>query len=236
MTPLPADDHRDRADRLVRTDPTPDSAFGKALTQAMDNFANEAPTPAFDGSAILHRTRRRRAVLTVAASAAAVALAGGTAFALHAPNQPPSRAVAAVAGLGADHSPTPSPAASPTGNGNGNGNGTPSPVTSPTGTPTGTPTGDAPSPSPSMGHGTPSAGPDTSPQPGQAVTIVPNLVGQSQAAAEQALIASGLLVGRVQPFTDWHVPAGVVISMSPAGGTRLPAGATVDIFVSTGKP
>ncbi|GAB2702369.1 hypothetical protein GCM10010442_20660 [Kitasatospora kifunensis] len=113
--------------------------------------------------------------------------------------------------------------------------GTSSPTSFPTSFPTSAPTG-APSPSPSTGFGTPSPGPDNTGAPGQTAVTVPNVIGQSKDAAGRTLTASGLQVGHVQNFTDWHVPAGSVISMTPAAGSKVAPGTAVDIFVSTGKP
>ncbi|WP_411142979.1 PASTA domain-containing protein [Streptomyces sp. x-80] len=108
MTPLPPDGHLGdprHSGRLGHPGnhssapgPGPGPDFGKALMQAMDHFANDAPAPVLDGTAILRRTRRRRGLLAAAASAAAIALTAGTAFALHSADRPADRIPAAAPG------------------------------------------------------------------------------------------------------------------------------------------
>jgi beta-lactam-binding protein with PASTA domain/predicted Ser/Thr protein kinase len=82
--------------------------------------------------------------------------------------------------------------------------------------------------------------PDTIVQPGATVTIwvavpnnivlVPNLVGMSQAAAEAALTALGL-VPQVTAV-DSTLPGGTVLTQNPAAGTQVQAGSDVAIDVS----
>lgn len=64
---------------------------------------------------------------------------------------------------------------------------------------------------------------------------VPNVVGQSQAAAEAAIKAAGCAVGKVQKKKSSTVPAGNVISSSPKAGTSHKGGAKVKLTVSTGS-
>jgi PASTA domain-containing protein/subtilase family protein len=63
---------------------------------------------------------------------------------------------------------------------------------------------------------------------------VPNVVGQTQAAATTALAAAQLVVGTVSTASSAAVPAGEVISQSPAAGQDAALGSAVNIAVSTG--
>ena len=64
--------------------------------------------------------------------------------------------------------------------------------------------------------------------------LVPNVVGQSQGAAESAITGAGLVVGSVTTANSDVVPAGNVISQDPAGGTDVAPGSAVDLVVSSG--
>ncbi len=65
-------------------------------------------------------------------------------------------------------------------------------------------------------------------------TTVPNVVGQTQAAAATAITGAGLVVGTVtQAYSD-TVAAGFVISQEPAGETIVLIGSAVDITISLG--
>ena len=64
--------------------------------------------------------------------------------------------------------------------------------------------------------------------------IVPNVVGQTQAAATTSLTNAGLTVGTVTTASSPTVPAGSVISQNPAGGSSVPVGSAVNLTVSTG--
>jgi beta-lactam-binding protein with PASTA domain len=64
---------------------------------------------------------------------------------------------------------------------------------------------------------------------------VPNVVGLSQDDASSVIEADGFKVTTVKA-TSSSVPAGDVISQSPAAGIAAPAGSTVTITVSTGAP
>ena len=63
---------------------------------------------------------------------------------------------------------------------------------------------------------------------------VPDVAGQTQAAAEAALTAADLTLGTVTQACSNTVAAGLVISQTPAGGTLAPFGSAVALVVSTG--
>jgi beta-lactam-binding protein with PASTA domain len=63
---------------------------------------------------------------------------------------------------------------------------------------------------------------------------VPNLVGQTQAAATTAIQAATLVLGTVTTTSSSTVPSGRVISESPVAGTLVNTGSAVNIVVSTG--
>ena len=63
---------------------------------------------------------------------------------------------------------------------------------------------------------------------------VPNVVGQTQAAAQAAITGAGLAVGAVTEVYSETVPAGVVISQSPAAGGTVAPGSAVSLTVSKG--
>ncbi|MCI8784682.1 MAG: Stk1 family PASTA domain-containing Ser/Thr kinase [Dorea sp.] len=66
---------------------------------------------------------------------------------------------------------------------------------------------------------------------------VPNVIGQADADAQNAIIAAGLNVGTVT--YDWNdsVPEGLVVSQSVDGGKKVAAGTSVGLVVSQGpKP
>ncbi|CAM5508011.1 PASTA domain-containing protein [Kitasatospora aureofaciens] len=205
MTPFPPDD------QTGHHGPMPGPDFREALIQAMDDFANDAHPPAFDGTAILHRTRRRRGLVAVTASAAAIVLTAGTAFALHDSGRPTGRN-AAASGVSATASAVPN---------------TPSPVPGTTATA---------SPGVPMGSGTPSPSAHSEPGPGDASVTVPAVLGMTQDRAEKILTEAGLKIGRVQDFTDWNTPAGAVINTEPRPGAAVAPDSAVVLFVSKGKP
>jgi serine/threonine-protein kinase len=62
---------------------------------------------------------------------------------------------------------------------------------------------------------------------------VPNVVGQDQVAAQNALQAAGFSV-QLEPVPDDAVASGKVVSTNPAGGTKAPKGSVVTMRVSTG--
>ncbi|MST35141.1 PASTA domain-containing protein [Acidimicrobiaceae bacterium USS-CC1] len=69
------------------------------------------------------------------------------------------------------------------------------------------------------------------PQP----VAIPSVQGVTLAQAEKLLRGNGLTIGAVRKQTSLTVPAGSVITSSPAGGTALP-GKAVSLVESTGKP
>ena len=64
--------------------------------------------------------------------------------------------------------------------------------------------------------------------------VVPNVVNLTQAAATTAITNAGLIVGTVSTTSSATVPAGSVISESPAAGTQVAANSSVNLVVSTG--
>ena len=65
---------------------------------------------------------------------------------------------------------------------------------------------------------------------------VPNVVGQTQAAATTTLTGAGLVVGTVTQQSSSTVASGTVISQSPAAGSQAAAGSSVGLVVSSGPP
>lgn len=65
-------------------------------------------------------------------------------------------------------------------------------------------------------------------------TTVPDVVGETQADAVYDIDAADLVVGDITTAFDDVVPAGVVISQSPAGGSSVSSESEVDIVVSLG--
>jgi eukaryotic-like serine/threonine-protein kinase len=64
---------------------------------------------------------------------------------------------------------------------------------------------------------------------------VPQLIGRTQADAEQQLIVSRLNVGAVSQGFSETVPEGQVMSTSPAAGTSVKRAAPVDLVISKGR-
>ena len=69
---------------------------------------------------------------------------------------------------------------------------------------------------------------------GKGEEIVPDVEGQSLAAAQQALQDAGFRIGGPKKVASSTVPAGDVISTDPAGGSSVKKGSVVTITVSTG--
>jgi hypothetical protein len=69
---------------------------------------------------------------------------------------------------------------------------------------------------------------------GPVQVVVPNVVGQTQAAATTAITGAGLVVGTVTQQSSSTVASGSVISESPAAGTNVASGSAVNVVVSTG--
>src|SRR5205807_4385242 len=74
--------------------------------------------------------------------------------------------------------------------------------------------------------------PAAGPIPGQ--IPVPDVVGQTQAAAASAITGAGLTVGAVTHQSSSTVASGSVISQSPAAGTSVASGSAVNLVVSSG--
>ena len=64
---------------------------------------------------------------------------------------------------------------------------------------------------------------------------VPNVVGDTQAAASTAITGAGLTVGTVTPQSSSTVASGKVISESPAAATSVAKGSAVALVVSNGR-
>jgi hypothetical protein len=63
---------------------------------------------------------------------------------------------------------------------------------------------------------------------------VPNVVGETQAAATTAITGAGLTVGAVTQASSATVASGNVVSETPAAGTSAASGSSVALVVSTG--
>ncbi len=72
---------------------------------------------------------------------------------------------------------------------------------------------------------------------GEGVPVtVPNVVGQSSAAAAAAIADAGLTPGAVAAAASPTVPAGIVIAQSPVAGTAAAEWSLVSLVVSSGPP
>ncbi|MEO0576492.1 MAG: PASTA domain-containing protein [Pseudomonadota bacterium] len=71
---------------------------------------------------------------------------------------------------------------------------------------------------------------------GPPMVATPNVVGQTQAQAESAITAVGLVVGTVTRQNSASVPAGSVISQNPTATTMAIVGSAVNLTVSDGPP
>jgi hypothetical protein len=69
-----------------------------------------------------------------------------------------------------------------------------------------------------------------------AAVIVPNIVGLTQAGAQTTITGAGLTVGAVTTANSATVPAGQVISQTPASGVSVAPGSAVAFLVSLGSP
>ena len=67
-----------------------------------------------------------------------------------------------------------------------------------------------------------------------APVAVPNVVGLTQAAAQSAIASAALTVGAISTANSATVPAGQVISQSPASGASVAPGSAVALTVSLG--
>src|SRR5271170_3948416 len=68
---------------------------------------------------------------------------------------------------------------------------------------------------------------------GMAVTV-PNVVGDTQAAATSAITGASLVVGTVTMASSATVAVGNVISQMPVAGTSVAGGSAVSLTVSSG--
>src|ERR1700677_3567306 len=81
------------------------------------------------------------------------------------------------------------------------------------------------------------AGGDGSSGSGPAAQVnVPNVVGDTQAAATTAITGAGLTVGTVTQQSSSSVASGDVITETPAAATSVAKGSAVTLVVSTGGP
>ena len=71
---------------------------------------------------------------------------------------------------------------------------------------------------------------------GPPTVATPNVVGDTQAQAGNALDGAELVLGNVTQQASLSVPAGIVIAQQPAGGTVVIVGSGVDLVVSSGPP
>ena len=67
-------------------------------------------------------------------------------------------------------------------------------------------------------------------------TAVPNVVGQPQATAQATISGANFKLGVVTSQPSATVPAGLVMSQSPAGGSLAAPGSNVSIVVASGPP
>jgi beta-lactam-binding protein with PASTA domain len=70
--------------------------------------------------------------------------------------------------------------------------------------------------------------------PAPITVAVPNVVGLTQAAAQTAITGAGLVVGTVSTANSASVPAGQVISQTPAAGSSVAQNSAVALVVSLG--
>ena len=70
---------------------------------------------------------------------------------------------------------------------------------------------------------------------GQEMSTVPPLVGLGQDAATAALSQAGLQLGTITQRNDPALDGGTVIEADPAEGADVPAGATVNLVVASGR-
>jgi hypothetical protein len=71
---------------------------------------------------------------------------------------------------------------------------------------------------------------------GPAMVAVPNVVGDTQAAATTAITGAGLTVGAVTQQSSATVASGQVISENPAANTSVASGSAVALVISSGPP
>jgi beta-lactam-binding protein with PASTA domain len=66
--------------------------------------------------------------------------------------------------------------------------------------------------------------------------VVPDVTGMTQAEADTAMTAVGLIVDITTYQYSQTVATGLVISQNPVGGTMVPVGSSVDVTLSLGPP
>jgi uncharacterized repeat protein (TIGR03803 family) len=69
---------------------------------------------------------------------------------------------------------------------------------------------------------------------GASQAAIPNVVGDSQAAATTAIANAGLVVGTVTYTFDATVAVGIVVSTDPTTGSNVAAGSAVNLLLSSG--
>jgi MBG domain (YGX type)/PASTA domain/Bacterial Ig-like domain (group 3)/Dockerin type I domain len=89
-------------------------------------------------------------------------------------------------------------------------------------------------PSDAADYNTASASVTINVQAGVTKVAVPNVVGETQAAASSAITGAGLAVGNVTTASSSTVAAGSVISETPAAGTQVATASSVNLVVSSG--
>jgi beta-lactam-binding protein with PASTA domain/Ca2+-binding RTX toxin-like protein len=70
--------------------------------------------------------------------------------------------------------------------------------------------------------------------PASTTATVPNVVGQTEAAARTAITNAGFIVGAITTASHATVPSGSIISQNPAGGTSATTGSAIALVRSTG--
>jgi beta-lactam-binding protein with PASTA domain/uncharacterized lipoprotein YbaY len=88
-----------------------------------------------------------------------------------------------------------------------------------------------PSPSPSP---TPSPTAKPTPSPSPTTVVVPKTKGMTEADAVVEMTDAGLRIGDRIRRSNADIPAGSVIKSDPSGGTSVPSGTRVDLYISTG--
>jgi hypothetical protein len=72
--------------------------------------------------------------------------------------------------------------------------------------------------------------------PAPSPVTVPNVIGMTEQAARNAIVAAQLVVGAVTTTSSATVPAGTTMSQNPAGGTPAAVGSVVTLVTSSGAP
>ncbi len=69
---------------------------------------------------------------------------------------------------------------------------------------------------------------------GNALVTVPDLVGQTQSAAQTSIESLGLTINNISNVTDNTVPYGNIISQDPASGSTVTPGSSINLTISNG--